>query len=83
MTVKTAISVENSLFEKVEDLARELKISRSHLFTLAVQQFIESYENQRMLEKINAVYDDVPDPEEVALRQRMRTHHRQLVEGQW
>ncbi len=83
MTVKTAISVEDSLFEKVEDLARELKVSRSHLFTLAVQQFIESYENQRLLEKINAVYDDGPAPEEVAWRQRMRAHHRQLVEGQW
>ncbi|MEJ5311646.1 MAG: hypothetical protein WHX52_17940 [Anaerolineae bacterium] len=83
MTVKTAISLENSLFQKVNDLAQELKISRSHLFTLAVQQFIESYENQRLLEKINAVYADGPDPEEVALLQRMRAHHRQLVEGQW
>lgn len=83
MTVKTAISLENSLFQKADDLAQELKISRSHLFTLAVQQFIESYENQRLLEKINAVYADGPDPEEVALRQRMRVHHRQLVEGQW
>ncbi len=83
MTVKTAISLENSLFEKVEDLARELKISRSHLFTLAVQQFIESYENQRLLEKINAVYADGPDPEAVTWRQRTRGQHRQLVEGQW
>ena len=83
MTVKTAISLENSLFQKVDDLAQELKISRSHLFTLAVRQFIESHENQRLLEKLNTVYDDLPDPEEVALRQRMRVQHRKLVEGQW
>ena len=83
MVIKTAISLEESLFERVESLAEDLNISRSRLFALAAQEFIERHENQRLLEAINAAYDDLPDPEEQALRDKMRIRHRRLVEGQW
>ena len=83
MTVKTAISLEESLFERVETLAKELNISRSHLFALAAQEFVRRYENRRLLDAINAAYEDLPDPDEQALRQKMRVQHRQLVEGEW
>lgn len=83
MTIKTAISLEESLFERVDALAKELNISRSYLFALAAQEFIERHENQHLLEATNAAYDDLPDPYEQALRQEMRAKHRQLVEGDW
>jgi hypothetical protein len=47
-------------------------ISRSHLFALAVKDFMHRYENQRLLERINAAYTDVPEPDEQALLRRMR-----------
>lgn len=81
--VKTAISLRESLFERVDKLARELQISRSRLFVLAVEDFIRSHENRQLLEAINAAYDDLPDPEERALRHKMRRQHGQLVEGEW
>lgn len=81
--VKTAISLQESLFEQVNDLAQELQVSRSHLFVLAVEEFIQRHENRRLLEALNDAYDDVPDSDEQALRGRMRQRHRQLVEGQW
>lgn len=40
-SVKTAISLQNDLFKEVNVLARELHISRSKLFVLAVQDFIK------------------------------------------
>ena len=83
MTVKTAISLEDTLFERVDALARELDISRSHLFALAAQQFIERYENQHLLEATNVAYEELPDPEEKSLRQTMRPYHRRMVEGEW
>jgi metal-responsive CopG/Arc/MetJ family transcriptional regulator len=83
MTVKTAISLDDSLFERVDALARELDISRSHLFALAAQQFIERYENRYLLEDINAAYDELPGPEEEVGRQNMRSYHRRMVEGEW
>ncbi|MFQ5595821.1 MAG: hypothetical protein ACE5HA_16870 [Anaerolineae bacterium] len=81
--VKTAISLQQPLFEQVEALAQELQISRSRLFVLAVEAFIQRYQNQKLLEAINEAYDDLPDAEEESLRKKMRQQHRQLVEGQW
>ena len=82
-TVKTAISIQEALFDQVSKLAEELEIPRSQLFALAVEEFIQQHQNRRMLEALNEVYSDEPDPSEEALRTEMRRQHRQLVEGQW
>jgi metal-responsive CopG/Arc/MetJ family transcriptional regulator len=81
--VKTAISIQQSLFEQVEALARELHISRSRLFAIAVEDFMQRYENQRLLERINDAYTDTTTPDEQALLRRMRRQQRQMVEGEW
>ena len=82
-TVKTAISIQKSLFDQVNNLAEELQMPRSQLFVLAVEEFIKRHQNLKMLETLNEVYSDVPEPPEQTLRERMRQQHRRLVEGQW
>jgi len=82
-SVKTAISLQQPLFEQIEVLAKELHISRSRLFALAAEEFIRRHQNQKLLEAINVAYDDLPDAEEQTLRNAMRQHHKQMVEGQW
>jgi len=82
-TVKTAISLQKTLFEKAEELAREMQVPRSRLFTLALEDFLRRHESKQLLEDINAAYDDAPDPTEQTLRHRMRRQHRQVVEGEW
>lgn len=81
--MKTAISLESSLLEQVEQVAQEMNISRSRLFVLAVEAFIQNHQNQKLLAAINAAYDDAPDPSEQEMRRRMKYQQRQLVEGQW
>ncbi len=81
--MKTAISLQQDLFKQVDELARELEVSRSRLFVLAVEQFIERHRNRKLLAAINDAYDDVPDSKEQALHESMRRQHRHLVEGQW
>ncbi len=81
-SIKTAISLQKSLLEQVDALARELDISRSRLFVLAAEEFMQRHENLKLLEKINAAYDDSPDPEEQAVLRGMRNQHRRLVEEQ-
>ena len=81
--VKTAISINKSLFEQVNKLADELEVSRSHLFVLAVEEFIQRYENERLLHQINQAYDDLPLADEEQILQGMRSPHRKLVEGEW
>jgi metal-responsive CopG/Arc/MetJ family transcriptional regulator len=81
--VKTAVSLQKSLFEQAEALANELRISRSRLFALALEDFIRRSHNQQLLEKLNAAYADVTDTKEQTLRRRMRRQHRRIVEGEW
>ena len=79
--VKTAISLQETLFNQAEALAQDLNVSRSRLFSLAIKEFIQRYENQKLLEAINAAYDEsAPEPEEQQLLEHMRSEQRRLVE---
>lgn len=82
-SIKTAISIDKSLFAQANALARKMKITRSRLFVLALEDFIQEQQNRELLEKINAVYADEPDATEKILRRKARRSHRRLVEGQW
>lgn len=82
-SIKTAISIRRALFEAAEDLARKMKVSRSRLFVLALEEYLRHQENRALLEKINAAYADEPDPSEQTLRRKSARHHRRLVEGKW
>ncbi len=81
--VKTAISINKNLFEQVNKLADELDVSRSHLFVLAVEEFIQRYENEQLLQQLNQAYDELPLANEEQILKGMRSPHRKLVEGEW
>ena len=81
--VKTAISIHQSLFEQVDALAQEMDISRSRLFVLAVEDFMQRRQNHRLLEAINDAYTNLPESEDQSLRRQRRQQHRQMVEGEW
>ncbi|MGO9120035.1 MAG: hypothetical protein ACLQPD_20775 [Desulfomonilaceae bacterium] len=82
-TVKTAISIQRPLFERAEKLARQMKVSRSRLFVIALEEYIQRRQNRELLQQINAAYEDEPDAEEKALRRGVEQEHRRLVEGEW
>ena len=81
--IRTAISIPETLFERVDAVAEKQQISRSRLFVLAVEEYLRQVENQELLQAINAAYDEPSSPEEEPYRERMRRKHRQQVEGQW
>jgi metal-responsive CopG/Arc/MetJ family transcriptional regulator len=81
--IKTAISIEKNLFDQAEKIARTMKVSRSKLFVIALQDFIEHQKNNEMLAQINAAYADEPDAAEQTVRRRSRLHHRHMVEDEW
>ena len=65
-TVKTAISLDASLLRQAEEVAQEQKKTRSGLFRDAVREYVERYENRKLLAELNAAYGDGPDPEDLA-----------------
>ncbi len=83
MSIKTAISINETLFEQVNKLADELKVSRSYLFVMAVEEFVQRYQSQQLLRQINQAYDDSPVADEEQLAPGMWRQQRNLVEGEW
>ncbi len=82
-TIKTAISIRKSLFEQAENLARELKVSRSELFGLAIETFVKNHQNQILLQEINKAYSEEQDTSEKDRLSKMRKHHRKVVRNEW
>jgi len=82
-TIKTAISLQDSLFEQVEDLARDLNVSRSQVVALALEEFVRRHQNQQLLDTLNQVYDASPDLDDTERSAARRQQHRRVVEGEW
>ncbi len=79
--IKTAISIEKPIFEKMDVLAKNLKISRSRVLALAAQEFIQRHKNIELLKSLNDVYDDLPKPEPIVAE--MHSSHYKMVKDQW
>jgi len=56
--MKTAISIEDDLFKQAEDAAKELGLSRSALFSQAVEEFIRTHMPSEITKKYNEVYSE-------------------------
>ncbi len=81
-TVKTALSIDESLFERAVALAEELGVPRSRVFAMALEQFLRQHDANKLLEQLNSVYAEAApvDEKEAAAR---RAKHREMVEGTW
>ena len=56
--MKTAISVPDDVFIMAEHFAREQKLSRSALFTRAVQEFLAHHRREGVTERLDRVYEN-------------------------
>ncbi|GBE91447.1 hypothetical protein [Nostoc cycadae] len=54
--MKTAISLPDSVFAEAEALAKELGLSRSELYTKALQAYLQKHNRNQILNKLNQVY---------------------------
>lgn len=56
--MKTAISIPNPIFEAAEQLAKELGLSRSELYSTAIAAFVEAHHSENVTERLNQIYAD-------------------------
>ncbi|BAZ30850.1 hypothetical protein NIES4074_33170 [Cylindrospermum sp. NIES-4074] len=82
-SIKTAISIEESLYEQVNALANEMKIPRSKLFALAMEEYLRRKTNRELVQSINEAYADGLDESEQIMLEGMRHHQGQLKEKEW
>lgn len=80
--VKTAISLDSELLERVDALAEELDLPRSRVLAQAAEDFLRRRESETLRARLDRVYgEEAPEDEE--LRERRRERHRRVVEGTW
>jgi metal-responsive CopG/Arc/MetJ family transcriptional regulator len=81
--IKTAISLDEDLFRKANDLSRNMDISRSKLFQYALINYIAQYENRKLLDAINEVYSTEAAEEDKKLRKAMKDYHKKIIKDKW
>jgi len=83
MTVKTAISMDAALFAQAETMAGQMRVSRSRLIGLALDEYLRRHRNRAALDRLNAVYAGHGGDESTAAARLRRAAHRRQVEGTW
>lgn len=78
--VKIGISIPKSLFGQAEELARKMKIPRSRLYSLALEEFIMRQQNRELLAQINAACADGPSEDERRFLQAANAQLGQILE---
>jgi hypothetical protein len=56
--MKTAISIPDPVFKAAEQFARRLGLSRSALYTRAVERYLKEHRYYGVTEKLNAIYGE-------------------------
>jgi len=57
--MKAAVSIPDDVFQEADRLARELKTSRSQLYSRALREFLARHAPDQVTESMNRVCDEV------------------------
>lgn len=78
--VKTAISLDESLFREAEEWAGKLGVSRSQLFATAVAEYVRRREDEELVRRLNEAHADGLDQEEQEQLDRVWAYQARLLE---
>lgn len=54
--MKTAISIPDRLFEDAEQFAKRMGLSRSELYSMALQEYLKVHKREEITKQLDAVY---------------------------
>ena len=75
--------MDGELLREADQTARQLGLSRSRLFSLAITDFLKHYRQENMLRRLNEVYGDGSEQAEKRLLNGIKTKVRQTVKESW
>lgn len=82
-TMKTAISVDDDLITEADHAAREMGVSRSRLFSLALESYLRNREHARILEQLNRVYTGEAGKTDKVMAKRLKAKFRGTITENW
>ena len=80
--MKTAVSLEDELPIEADRAARQMGISRSRLFTIALEAYLRKRRNQEILGQLNKVYAADSSPEERRAVAGLNRRFRSAIDSQ-
>jgi metal-responsive CopG/Arc/MetJ family transcriptional regulator len=54
--MKAAVSIPDPVFEAADKLAQRMGVSRSRLYSVALQRFVQDHDDEAITAKLNEVY---------------------------
>jgi len=81
--MKTAISLDGSLLQQADQTARAMGLSRSRLFSVALEAYLRSREQDKMIEQLNQVYSDPANPDKPRTTKAMKAKFRSTIKDRW
>jgi hypothetical protein len=81
--MKTAISVDSELLTEADRTARELGLSRSRLFSIALEAYLRDRRQQETLERLNLAYPGKPDLANRTTLKKMKAKFRTTIRDRW
>jgi metal-responsive CopG/Arc/MetJ family transcriptional regulator len=78
--MKTAISLDDDLVKEADQTARTLGLSRSRLFSIALEDYLRRRRQEKMVEQLNQTYSDHPD---ARTTQSMKAKFRSTIQDRW
>lgn len=67
--MKTAVSIRDNIFQNAEKYAKRAKISRSKLYSDALEEYLAKHSEEELIAQINAVCEEVDTSLDPAIRE--------------
>lgn len=81
--IKTAIAIDENLFEQIKKLSEEIKLSRNQIFCQAVKYFIDKKNSLELVKRINMAYPDILDEEERERLKKSKKKYKEILKEEW
>ena len=78
--MKTAVSIPDDIFERVERLAERERRSRSEVYAAALREYVARHAQDEVTDAMNRVWDEVGEHDDAFLAAAAR---RRLVHVEW
>jgi metal-responsive CopG/Arc/MetJ family transcriptional regulator len=79
--IKTAISIDKDVFAQVDEAAREMRVSRSRVFALALEDFLKRRRNRLIEEQMDRALAEIFETtEDQKAQAAMKVKQRRIAE---
>lgn len=78
--MKSTISVDDPLMEQADKAAREQGVSRSRLFSIAMEAYLKKLQNDNLTDELNRVYANDDQEEELAFAKAAKRNFAKIVD---